>query len=131
MKKLLTLLMSVSLFTGIVNAGELTWTVIEKKQTPELKEDGAALYTISYYSSASQRKLPGSWLNEEPREGTPIGLQYRGPIDRTIPLPENFAQVNDVIRFSNNIPYITKLEVVKSGTVKKSLSQRSKKQGKQ
>jgi hypothetical protein len=116
MKKLLMLLMSVSLFIGIVNAGEITnsynITVIEKTQDAGLKAEGVARYTIRYVSAASLRKSNGGYILEEPREGI-TGLQYRGPIDRTLYLPDDFAQVSDIICYSNKMLYALPLTVVK------------------
>ena len=90
--------------------------VISKTQNQELKQDGAARYTVSYVSSYSQRTDIQSYVFEEPREGSISGMQYRGSVDRTVILPEDFAQVGDIICKTNigtNVYlYATKLAVV-------------------
>ena len=116
MKKLLLIFLSSLLLMGIAVAGEITnsytITVIEKTQDAGLKAEGVARYTIRYVSAASLRKSNGGYILEEPREGI-TGLQYRGPIDRTLYLPDDFAQVNDIICYSNKMLYASPLIVIK------------------
>lgn len=102
--KLTKLLILIGLLVTFVatypRAGELTLAVMEKSQDSVLKEDGAARYTVRYISTDSQRTNRPSWTMEEPREGF-TGIQYRGSVDRTIILPENFAKVGDVVCQTN------------------------------
>ena len=98
---------------SIATAGEFGLIVTAKSQDGVLREDKVASYTISYVSSASQRNNSPSYTYDEPRDGSISGLQYRGAISRTVILPENFAQVGDIIRCSNNVLYAVSPPVVR------------------
>ena len=101
MKLLLTwLIVLISSIIGYASeTNHFAITIIEKTQDSGLKVDGMARYTIRYVSSVSSQKQSGAYTLEEPREGA--GLNYRGPIDRTVYWPDDFAQVNDIICKTN------------------------------
>jgi len=102
MKKLLLTLLSSVILSISIFAGEVAnIVVIEKYQDSGLKTDGVARYTIRYISSSSLKKDGGGYILDEPREGSTSGLQYRGPIDRTVYWPDDFANINDVICKTN------------------------------
>ena len=76
-----------------------TITIIDKSQDINLKMDGMARYTIRYVSTVSQQKERNGYVLEEPRDGS--GLPYKGPIDRSIYWPDDFANVGDSIVKTN------------------------------
>lgn len=92
-----------SLLVMAVSASEttnhFTITIIDKTQDMNLKIDGIARYTVRYVSTVSQQKEMNGYVMEEPREGS--GMPYRGPIDRTVYWPDDFANVGDVITKTN------------------------------
>ena len=102
MKKLLLIMMA-SLLVMTVVAGEVTnhftITILDKSQDINLKADGVARYTVRYVSTVSQQKEMNGYVLDEPREGS--GMPYRGPIDRTVYWPDDFANVGDTIGKTN------------------------------